>query len=245
MGELFQLRRGVIPAGDVHDLTQFRNLVRATFELDGIVGYKVGALLGLTYGLPLVVSIVKEYTDLPVIYDHQKAGTDIPQLGEKFARVCAEAGIRGVIIFPQAGPETETAFIDALVAEGLIPMVGGEMTHPRYMAKDGGFIRDNAPLEIYQLAAARGVEHFILPGTKPAMMNRYHSVLSSLVKEPKYSMPGIGRQGGEIPAAFAAVGSAPAYAIIGASIYEQADMRSAAQRYCDEALSTIDRREVA
>ena len=245
MGELFQLRRGVIPAGDVHDLTQFRNLVRATCDLEGIVGYKVGALLGLTYGLPRVVAIVKEYTDLPVIYDHQKAGTDIPHLGEKFARVCAEAGISGVIIFPQAGPETEMAFIDAILAEGLVPMVGGEMTQPRYMAKDGGFIRDSAPLEIYQLAAARGVEHFILPGTKPAMMNRYHTVLSALVKEPKYSMPGIGRQGGEITVAFAAVGAAPAYAIVGASIYEQADMRSAAQRYCDEALSTIDRREVA
>lgn len=239
MGELFQLRRGVIPAGDMHDLTQFRNLVRATCELEGVVGYKVGALLGLTYGLPQVVSVVKEYTDLPVIYDHQKAGTDIPQLGQKFARVCAHAGVCGVIIFPQAGPETELAFIAALVAEGLVPMVGGEMTHPRYMAREGGFIRDTAPLEIYQLAAARGVEHFILPGTKPAVMKQYHAVLANLVKEPKYSMPGIGRQGGEIPAAFGAVGAAPAYAIIGASIYEQADMRSAAQRYCDEAMSTI------
>jgi orotidine-5'-phosphate decarboxylase len=239
MSHLFHLRRGVIPACDVHELSRFRELVATTYDLEGIVGYKIGALLGLTYGLPQLVSIVKEYADLPVIYDHQKAGTDIPQLGEKFARVCADAGIRGVIIFPQAGPETETAFIDAIVAAGLVPMVGGEMTHSRYLAKDGGFLRNDAPVEIYTLAAERGVEHFILPGNKPAVMSRYHSLLSKRVKEPKYSMPGIGRQGGAITAAFAALGTAPAYAIIGASIYEQEDMRKAAQRYCDEALSTI------
>jgi len=200
------------------------------------VGYKIGALLGLTYGLPRLVAAIEEYTDLPVIYDHQKAGTDIPELGELFAAVCADAGVKGVIIFPQAGPATEAAFIDALFAARLVPLVGGEMTHPRYLTTDGGFLSADAPDAMYTLAADRGVTHFIVPGNKPATINRYHHLLAQRVPEPAYSMPGIGRQGGAIRSAFAALEGAPAYAIIGASIYEQDDMAAAARSFCAEAL---------
>ncbi|MBN1762262.1 MAG: orotidine 5-phosphate decarboxylase [Methanomicrobia archaeon] len=238
MNSLFHRKRGVVPACDVYDLKTFRRLIEATYDLEGIVGYKLGALLGLTYGLPQLVNVIREYTDLPVIYDHQKAGTDIPRLGVKFATICADAGITGVILFPQAGPQTEAAFIDALFDKNLVPMVGGEMTHSQYLTHDGGFIRDDAPVEIYTLAAEKGVNHFIVPGTKPAVINQYHRLLSGLVNEPEYSMPGIGKQGGDITSAFDALEGAPAYAIIGASIYEQADMAAAARRFCAEALST-------
>ena len=236
MSGLFHLRRGVIPACDVRDLRTLRKLVEATCNLEGIVGYKIGALLGLTYGLPRLVGVIEEYTALPVIYDHQKAGTDIPEMGEHFAGVCADAGVKGVIIFPQAGPATEAAFIDALFAERLVPLVGGEMTHPRYLTNDGGFLSADAPAAMYSLAAKRGVTHFIVPGNKPAVINRYHQLLAQLVKEPAYSMPGIGRQGGAIRSAFSALEGAPASAIIGASIYEQDDMAAAARRFCAEAL---------
>ncbi|MHC1610342.1 MAG: orotidine 5'-phosphate decarboxylase / HUMPS family protein [Candidatus Methanospirareceae archaeon] len=236
MSRLFHLKRGVIPACDVYDIKTFRKIVEATYEIEGIVGYKIGAILGLTYGLPLLVNIVNEYTDLPVIYDHQKAGTDIPRMAEKFAAICAEAGIKGAIIFPQAGPQTEAAFIDALYEKNLTPMVGGEMTHQGYSAREGGFIRDDAPVEMYTIAAEKGVNHFILPGNKPALIKQYHTLLSGIVKAPEYSIPGIGKQGGDIRSAFEALEGAPAYAIIGASIYEQEDMADAARRFCDEAL---------
>ncbi len=241
MSGLYHLTRGVIPACDVRDLRTLRTLVEATCELEGIVGYKIGARLGLTYGLPQLVGAIEEYTALPVIYDHQKAGTDIPEMGEQFAAVCADAGVSGVIIFPQAGPATESAFIDALFAEHLVPIVGGEMTHPGYLTNEGGYLRDDAPGAMYTLAAERGVTQFIVPGNKPAVMNRYHHLLSGLVTEPAYSMPGIGRQGGDIRSAFTALEGAPAYAIIGASIYTAEDMTAAARRFCDEALRDTGR----
>lgn len=237
MNRLFHLEHGVIPACDVYDIKTFRKLIEATCDVEGIVGYKIGAILGLTYGLPQLVNIVNEYTDLPVIYDHQKAGTDIPRMGEKFAAICAEAGLKGVIIFPQAGPQTEAAFIDALYDKNLVPMVGGEMTHQGYLAKEAGFIRDNAPVEMYTIAAEKGVNHFIVPGNKPAVIKQYHKLLSGIVKAPEYSMPGIGKQGGDILSAFEALEGAPAYAIIGAGIYEHDDMADAARRFCDEALN--------
>lgn len=236
MKRLFSFSHGIIPACDVHDIKTFRELVEATCEIEGIVGYKIGAILGLKYGLPHLVRIVDEYTDLPVIYDHQKAGTDIPQMGKMFASICAEAGIKGVIIFPQAGPLTEEEFIDSLYENNLIPIVGGEMTHPKYLAKEGGFIRDNAPVEMYKIAAKKGVEYFVIPGNKTGVIRKYHNLLSTMVKEPKYCMPGIGRQGGDIKSAFESLEGAQAYAIIGTGIYEQRDMAEAAKKLCDDAL---------
>ena len=237
MRKLFHLEHGVIPACDVYTLKMLREIIAATCDIKGIVGYKIGAVLGLTYGLSQIVNVVHEYTDLPVIYDHQKAGTDIPQMGEKFATICAEAGIKGVIIFPHAGPETEAVFIDSLAAKNLVPIVGGEMTHPKYLAKEGGFIRDSAPVEMYTIAARKGVDHFVVPGNKTEMIKHYHTLLSQLVREPKYCMPGIGKQGGNIKSAFEPLEDASAYAIIGAGIYEHRDIAAAAQRFCDDVLT--------
>ena len=103
---LFHLKYGIIPACDIESLSELEKLVELTANIEGIVGYKIGFSLGLRYGLPTVVDTIEKYTDLPIIYDHQKAGTDIPQMGNNFAKVCKNCGVNGVIIFPQAGPNT-------------------------------------------------------------------------------------------------------------------------------------------
>jgi orotidine-5'-phosphate decarboxylase len=233
--ELFHLKYGIIPACDV-SLPELETLVKETADIEGIVGYKIGFSLGLNYGLPTVVDSIKKHTDLPVIYDHQKAGTDIPQMGELFARTCKESGVTGVIIFPQAGPATEEAFIRALFSEGLIPLVGGEMTHPKYLEKDGGFIKDGSVEEMYLTGAKNGVTHFIGPGNKPEQIKYYVNLLKNEIPQPIFCMPGIGRQGGDITSAFEATGGLPAYGIVGRAIYDAPDIRKAAKKYCAEAL---------
>lgn len=233
---LFEEEHGIIIACDVFSIQKFEELVEKTCHIEGVVGYKVGAILALTYGLKELTSIVKEHCHLPTIYDHQKAGTDIPQMAEKFAKICSNAGIKGFIIFPQAGPKTEGAFIDAILKENMIPLVGGEMTHPAYIEKDGGFIRNDAPEEMYRIGAKKGVEYFIIPGNKEDAIEKYHSLLSSLIKKPKYCMPGIGRQGGEIEKAFSLLKGFPSYAIIGSSIYNSKDIEKATKVFCKEAL---------
>ncbi|MCK4823571.1 orotidine 5'-phosphate decarboxylase [bacterium] len=233
---LFEQPYGVIPACDVHTLDEFKRIIDETCSIEGIAGYKVGCTLALTYGLSALTKIVADYTDLPVIYDHQKAGTDIPQMGAMFAEVCAKGGVKGVIIFPQSGPMTEEAFIKALYAKDLVPIVGGEMTHPKYLVKEEGFIRDDAPMEMYRIGAKNCVDHFVIPGNKPDIIRKYHSMLSSLVKQPKYCLPGIGRQGGEIKSAFIFLKGASAYAIVGSGIYKQKNMAEAARGFCKEAL---------
>lgn len=233
---LFEREHGIIIACDVFSIQKFEELVEKTCCIEGVVGYKIGAILGLTYGLKKLTSIIKEHCSLPIIYDHQKAGTDIPQMAEKFAKTCSNAGIKGFIIFPQAGPKTEEAFIDAILKENMIPLVGGEMTHPAYIEKDGGFIKNDSPEEMYRIGAKEGVEYFILPGNKEDAIKKYHFILSSMMEKPKYCMPGIGRQGGEIDKAFSLLKGFPAYAIIGSSIYSSHDIEKATKEFCKQAL---------
>lgn len=237
---LFQLRHGIIPACDVDSIERFREIVKSTCNVKGVVGYKIGFTLVLRYGLKRVVKEALKLTELPIIYDHQKAGTDIPELGATFASICSEAGIQGVIIFPQAGPQTEEAYIKALFAENLTPIVGGEMTHPKYLARDGGFIKTFAPREMYRLAANLGVEYFILPGNKPEMLRHYDRILSRFNINPKYCLPGIGRQGGDIKSAFTALRGREVYVIIGSGIYKARNMKIAAETYYKEILSMLD-----
>ena len=236
MQKLFKQNYGIIPACDVNTLEELTRIVNETHDLDGIVGYKIGCELGLSFGLGATADIIKNICNLSVIYDHQKASTDIPQLGEKFADVCKKAGIDGVIIFPQSGPETEEAFIKAIISRGMVPLVGGEMTHPRYLTRDGGFIIDYAPHRMYEIGAKNGAEYFIVPGNKPDVIKEYSEFLSKIVKEPKFCMPGIGTQGGEIEISFKSTLGNPAYAIIGSAIYKQKDMREAAKKFSDIAL---------
>ena len=104
---LFNSKYGIIPACDVDSLEELERLVKATCNVEGIVGYKIGAILGLKFGLTQVVNVITRYTNLPIIYDHQKFGTDIPDIcGGAMLNVLKDSGVNIVIIFPQAGPET-------------------------------------------------------------------------------------------------------------------------------------------
>lgn len=233
---LFEREHGVIVACDVLSLERFGELIKSTHHIEGIVGYKVGATLGLSYGLGTLAGIVKEYCSLPLIYDHQKAGTDIPRMGEKFAEVCSSGGIKSMIIFPQAGPETEKAFIKAIFDREMVPMVGGEMTHPAYLEKEGGFIKNDSPGRMYEIGARNGVEYFILPGNRYDAIEKYNEFLSEITPAPRYCMPGIGSQGGKIEKVFSILEGHSAYAIVGSAIYGSDEAERKAREFCREAL---------
>ncbi len=110
------------------------------------------------------------------------------------------------------------------------------MTHPKYLANEGGFIRDSAPEEMYKLGADEGVSLFVVPGNRVDSIRKYAKLLSKIVDSPGFLMPGIGRQGGDISQAFEATGRCPSYAIIGSGIYEALDMTKATAKFCEEAL---------
>ena len=221
---MFHKDCGIILACDVSSIEEAESLAKLSIGIDEVVGYKIGFTLGLRYGLRQVTEALKKINPLPVIYDHQKAGTDIPQMGEPFARCCQEGGVDGVIIFPQAGPNTLDAFVSAIFQHEMTPIVGGVMTHKGYLVSDGGFIVDEAPERIYRMALEKGVNQFVLPGNKPNLIRKYADVLN---KKPGVSvmMPGIGSQGGELNTAFYACKGLKPYAIIGSAIYKAQNPR--------------------
>lgn len=216
---MFHKDYGIIFACDVSSLSDAESLARISIRVEEVVAYKIGFTLGLRYGLRRVTEALKSINPLPVIYDHQKAGTDIPQMGEPFAQCCKEGEIDGVIIFSQAGPETLDGFINGIVKYEMTPIVGSVMTHKGYLVSDGGYIIDDAPKYIFQTSLNKGVKHFVLPGNKPDLIKKYAEFLA---KESRASimMPGIGSQGGDLETAFNACKGLKAQAIIGSAIYK-------------------------
>lgn len=225
--------RSVIPACDVKTLQHLEDLVKATSEVDGIGAYKIGFELGLGYGLPDVVEAIKKNSDKPIIYDHQKAGTDIPDTGKKYARVLADAGVDATILFPQAGPETERAWIYHCLDHGLKVIVGGRMTHPAYSQSEGGFISDEGALEMYRIAAKAGVNHFVVPGNKPDVIETVKGVVESEGVKPVFYAPGFVAQGGKLGDA-AEVAGERFHGIVGRGIYKATDLNAAAKEYTSE-----------
>ena len=219
--------RSIIPACDVSP-EKLEELVKVTANIDGVGAYKLGFVLGLSIGLPKAVEIIRNHSDKPIIYDHQKAGTDIPDTGKAFARVCKEAGVDAVIFFPQAGPVTEKAWIAAAREEGLGVIVGGLMTHKGYTLSEGGFLADEAVLEMYLTAAKEGVTDFVVPGTKIEAIHKIHDMLKHVGCDPTFYSPGLIKQGGDVREVAAAAGS-KWHAIVGRALYNADDMGKAAQ----------------
>ncbi len=200
MQTIIQTPNSIIPACDIPTKEEYEELIKQTHDIDKIGGYKLGFELALQYGLPELVAIARKYTNKPLIYDHQKAATDIPDKGKEFARVCKNSGIDTVILFPQAGPETERAWIYHAMEQGLNVIVGGVMTHKAYRVSEGGFISDTGAMEIYRIAARAGVNNFVVPGTKLELITSIKEIIESEGISPTFYSPGFFTQGGDVAA---------------------------------------------
>jgi orotidine-5'-phosphate decarboxylase len=209
----------IIPALDLTDLDKLETLVQSVDDHPLVYGYKLGFSLGLTYGLLRVCKLLRKHTNKPLIYDHQKAATDIPDTGQLFADVMKSSGINEVILFPQAGPETLKVWTEALKEKELKVIVGGIMTHRAYLESEGGFIRDTAATDIYKLAYAENVRNFVVPLTKPSETERIFNE-AGLDDGCTFYSPGYGSQGGD-PANFPFIRNH--YLIVGRSLLKAED----------------------
>ncbi|HSH58602.1 MAG TPA: orotidine 5'-phosphate decarboxylase / HUMPS family protein [Acidimicrobiales bacterium] len=217
--------RSLIPACDV-DLPRFKQIVHEIHDLPQVGAFKVGAALGLSVGLPAVVEAARAFTDKPLIYDHQKAGTDIPDTAAGFMRALRTAGLDAVILFPFTGPATQRTWTQAAVDEGLDVLVGAHMTHDGFLAADNGYIETSSTTRIYEMAAAAGVRHFVVPGNQPDVIKHVREVVSAETTDAVFYAPGFIAQRGQISEAALVAGSRW-HAIVGRAIYEAADIRSA------------------
>lgn len=224
---IINLKKSIIPSCDVNSLDKLSKLVKATCSVKGVGAYKIGFELVIPFGIGKVVKTIRKITKLPIIYDHQKAGTDIPEMGEKFMRVCR--GVDAVILFPQAGPETEAAWIKAAQDAKMKVIVGGEMTHQAFLKEAGGYIDNSAPKRIYGIAASMGVTDFVVPGNKPDKVMEYKKIIENKIKEPVFYSPGLVAQGGKISDLAKKLDRW--HAIVGRAIYESKDMGKSAEEF--------------
>jgi orotidine-5'-phosphate decarboxylase len=226
MDTIIPLERSIIPACDV-PLDRFEVLLQNTCDIAKIGGYKIGAALAVTAGLPRIVEIARKHTNKPLIYDHQKACTDIPDTATGFMRAVKASGIDALILFPLSGPATQTAWIQSAQDEELSVIVGGHMTHERYLTGDGGYIDDHAVDKMFTNAAHLGVTDYVVPGNKPDAIRHLRELLLEHKIEPVFYAPGFIAQSGSISEAAQVAGSRW-HAIVGRAIYEAQDMHKAA-----------------
>lgn len=186
----------VIPSLDCTDLRQAIKLVEQVGESEMVYGYKIGFSLGLSYGIPETVKAIRAVSKKPVIYDHQKGGTDIPDTAPLFADVMSRGGVDEAILFPLTGPETMRAWIAALKERSIKVIVGSIMTHQCYLTSEGGFIPDAAVKTIFETATREGVNAFVVPLTKP---EKTEELLARCTFAPnaEFYSPGLGHQKGD------------------------------------------------
>jgi orotidine-5'-phosphate decarboxylase len=221
MDKIIKLDRSIIPACDVTDITTYRKLVKAVYGIEGIEALKVGLALALKYGIPRIAEETRAEGDLEIIYDHQKAATDIPDMGKVFAEVMKSSKVNAAILFPQAGPATEEEWIKELQLVGVGVIVGGEMTHPEYLDPEGGYIVETAPEMMYRLAVRKGVRHFVVPGNKPEKVAKYRGIIQDACGDDDFVLmaPGFVKQKGKIEDTAKAAGNCW-HAIVGSGIYD-------------------------
>jgi len=230
--ELIGLDRSVIVAADVSKEYLLR-LVTATSGISGIRAIKYGISLGLK-GLDQAITLARKCYpegEAPIaIYDHQKAGNDIPGMGKTYARTLADCGADAAIIFPFTGPATQEAWTNALDSAGLSVIVGGIMTHEKFLQSEGGYISDDAPERIYRLAAKMGVRHFVVPGNKLAWVKKIKAILDEELGEGNYVLyaPGFITQGGDLSECGLVAGK-KFHGIVGGGIYGKDQINTEAQ----------------
>ncbi|MGC8936854.1 MAG: orotidine 5'-phosphate decarboxylase / HUMPS family protein [Candidatus Methanomethylicaceae archaeon] len=213
-------------ACDVNSIERLQEIVVSSCDLDSVGGYKVGFSLVLRFGLPKIVSTIRNYSEKPIIYDHQKGATDVPHTGNIFSGALAESEVDYAILFPFGGPSTEMAWIESLKKDGIIPIVGGILTVSDFLSSSGGYISDEAPLKIFETASRMGVRDFVLPGNNLQILNHYKQKIDPLVSSPVYYLPGLGTQGGDIRSC-GKIMRGSWHAIVGRSVYAAKDIRTA------------------
>lgn len=227
---------GIIPALDVDSVDALKRLVEVTTDIDGVVGYKLGMVGALQLGLPGATQAIRKLSNLPVIYDHQKAGPDVPSMARKYAAVCHDAGVTSLILFPLAGEHAVREFVNQTLEASLVPIVGGELPFPGYHTSRGGYVADDALERILQSSVAQGATEFVLPAHDNELIRRRSELLLEQLEQPGVFLPGIGPLGGGIDEAFAAAQGCRRYAVVGRAIAAAADPREAARRLAEQAL---------
>lgn len=217
-------RFGVIHALDTPDANSAEHIVRTTQGLRGVAGYKIGLASVLELGLAEAVARIRALTEHTVIYDHQKAGLDVPSNAAGFAHSLKKAAVSHAIVFPVAGPRTAKAYIESLLDAGITPIVGGELATADYLASQGGWISDDILIQIVDQAIESGATQFVAP--LGPQVRRVINAAKTAGIHPTLYVPGI-QKPHDVGQLAGASHDATVYAIVGRAITLAPDPQNA------------------
>lgn len=228
MARIIEANHGLVLSPDVEP-EDYPGLMR---KLDGVnlAAVKLGFVLG--YGMKIEAAAEVTREALPhakLVFDHQKAGNDIDEMDVNFARTMERGAADAAIIFPFAGPVVQERWTKALQDRGIEVITGAEMTHPGQAEEDGGYIPRASFLRIFEKAVSLEVTNFVVPGNKPASVEKYRKFFESVLGAGNFDLwaPGFVTQGGDVSETGAVAGER-FHAIVGSGIYKAENPRDAA-----------------
>lgn len=233
----FRAKHGIVVALDAQTVDACKRTIDLTSTVEGVVGYKLGMTMALRLGLAEAVRQLRAHTDLPLLYDHQKAGPDVFDMAAKFAALCAEAKVDGLILFPTAGPRAVEGFVGETIKQGMLPLVGGDLPFPDYNVSGGGYVADDALERIIDKSIEFGANHFVVPGNTTDKLRHHSARLKIKLRAPVFVVPGIGPLGGKIGDLVRAANGCSVYGVVGRAVYAAPDQTAAARALVDEAMA--------
>ncbi|HIK02056.1 TPA: orotidine 5'-phosphate decarboxylase [archaeon] len=203
---------------------------------DKIAALKLGSLHAMDMGLRETIKVLKEVSDFPLIYDHQKGCSDIPDIVERQVLLASDCGIDAVIGVPHgAGPRSLERFCTSCKSAGIEAIVLLEMTHEG--AHD--YHKEDTARKIFDHIMELGVKNIVAPGNKYERLREYRKWIDESGSGAKIMSPGIGAQGGQ---AEKAVGAGTDYPIVGRAIYLAEDPKKAVDEIYESAVRGYEKR---
>lgn len=190
--ELFEQKNGIII--DLSNL-QDKSLIgaiEATESSPFVVGYKIGALPVLEAGLKDTLRNIRKISSKPLLYDHQKFGSDLPDIYKgRLLELIKSLGADGVFVFPLGGKEVLEAIINKCIDIELTPVVCGDLSYKGFFADEGGYIDIDIQQRIYLDAASYGVSHFMMSCNRVDRIKIYCHQLGGIIGQLKIIFTGI------------------------------------------------------
>jgi orotidine-5'-phosphate decarboxylase len=190
--ELFEQKNGVIiDLGYLQDKFLI-DAIDATNSIPFVVGYKIGALPVLEAGLKDTLRSIRKISSKPLLYDHQKLGSDLPDIYKgRMLDLIKSYGANGVFLFPLGGKEVLEAIINKCIEIELIPVVCGDLSYKGFFAEEGGYIDIDVQQRIYLDAASYGVSHFMMSCNRVDRIKIYCHQLGGIIGQLKLIFTGI------------------------------------------------------
>jgi orotidine-5'-phosphate decarboxylase len=184
--EIFNLKNGIMIDINDPEQTIIENILAVTKELDYVAGYRIGARLAIKNGLKDAVSLIKKHTSKPLLYDHQKFGSEVPEISSSdILDDVRDCGVDGIVILPLAGMRALDSIINKCNKIELLPVVCGDLSYYGYFNSEGGYIESNIQQKIYLDAANFGVSHMIMSCNRVERIKIYCNQLNAIISRLK------------------------------------------------------------